>query len=164
MTTVAKLKIKLYENDREVTDLNSCNSADTIQLERSINSFIKSMMMAGLTREQRKEMGKLFGPDDVINVTVERDDNLEISAEGKFTNDFLNSKTGKKLMFSLPKPKRAHDNNESDNNESNENENGEDCLSHITHMKIDNLSGGRRRKNTRRHRRRSNRRRVTRKA
>jgi len=113
--------------------------------------------MAGLTREQRKEVGRLFGPDDVINVDVERDGALEISARG---NALLDSKTGKKVAFSMPRPKlpRDEDNYESDDDD----ETGEDCLSHITHIKIDKVSGGRRRHKTRKNRRRRSR--ATRKA
>ena len=162
MTTVAKLKITLYNNDREVTDLTSCSSSDTAELERSIRVFLETMQMAGLTRDQRKEVSRLFGPDDVMNVSVDSDDTLEISARGKFTNALLDSKTGKKVAFSQPRPKlaRDEDNYESDDDD----ETGEDCLSHITHIKIDKVSGGRRHKTRKHRRRRSTRRRATRKA
>jgi len=152
------LKITLYNNDREVTDLSSCSSGDTDELERSIRVLLENMQMAGLTREQRKEVSRLFGPDDVINVDVERDGTLEISARGKFTNALLDSKTGKKVAFSMPRPKLPRDEDDYDSGD----ETGEDCLSHITHIKIDKVSGGRRRHKTRKHRRRRSR--ATRKA
>ncbi len=129
MTTVAKVSISFYARDKKLTDLDACDSADLVDLTDSMSSFITTTMRQYgpdgklLTREQRKEVNKLFTPDDVIDVDIE-DEPLVAYAKGKFTNEFLAKYVNKKIPFGASS-RRADEEDEDGN---------ADCLSSITHI------------------------------
>jgi hypothetical protein len=82
---VAKLKIRLYAKHKTLTNLGACNSSDINDLGSELGAFIEDKMKV----------------HDAVRVYVDEgeDFKLDVSAEGKFTSDFLASNVGEKIPF-----------------------------------------------------------------